>query len=119
MGWFDDEVEDMVDDLVEMLVKVLLSGLTLVLSTPTIATATIFNNQIGYVDPLLYPPTLTGSDTPLPFETMYSASTMSGDNPQVHSFGVPTQTGAGKQLFSRNSFVLIGSVYTSSGDHPA
>ena len=119
MGWFDDEVEDMVDDLVEMLVKVLLSGLTLVLSTPTIATATIFNNQIGYVDPLLYPATLTGTDKPLPFETRYVTDAINNDKPQVFSFGILAETGAGKQLFSRHSNVLIGSVYSIIGDNPA
>lgn len=119
MGWLDDAVEDIVEDLTELLVKVLLSGLTLTLSTPTIALATLFNNQIGYVDPLLYPATPIGFDKPLPMATRYSADTVPGDTPTEFRYGVTAESGRGKQPFSRGANVIIDIVTAERGDHPA
>jgi len=43
---------------VELLTKVLISGATAVFSYPVIELAKHYNNQVGYVDPLLLPPIL-------------------------------------------------------------
>jgi hypothetical protein len=55
-----DEIEDILDSVVdkgiELLLKVIISGFTLITSAPGIALASHYNNQIGYVDPLLMPP---------------------------------------------------------------
>jgi len=112
MGWFDDQVEDVVEDLTELLVKTVLAGLTLTLSAPTIATATIFNNQIGYVDPLLYPPTPTGADHPLPHPVPNRVDAGT-DRPTVFDFGIDSELGG----FSRYGLIM-GVVHSGDG-HPA
>lgn len=42
----------------ELLTKILVSGATAVFSYPTIELAKFYNDQVGYVDPLLLPPLL-------------------------------------------------------------
>jgi len=64
MGWIDDALEDVAEDVIELLVKTLISGLTLTFSAPVIAAATVFNNSVGRVDPLLLPPIEVGFDRP-------------------------------------------------------
>lgn len=63
MGVVEDIVNGMesildsaIDKGLEMLLKVIVSGFTLITSAPGIALATHYNNQIGFVDPLLLPP---------------------------------------------------------------
>lgn len=52
----EDILQSVVDSGLQKLLEVLIAGFTLVFSAPTIALATIFNDEPGFVDPLLLPP---------------------------------------------------------------
>lgn len=55
-----DGIEDILQSIIDKgfakLLEVVIAGFTLVMSAPAIALATIFNDEPGYIDPLLLPP---------------------------------------------------------------
>lgn len=52
-----DELGDtIVENVIGTLAKILISGITVVGSTPGLLLASVFNNRIGYIDPLLLSP---------------------------------------------------------------
>jgi len=62
MGVVDDIIDRieeiataLINDAIEALLKIVISGYTLVMSSPAIALATMFNDDVGWVDPLLLP----------------------------------------------------------------
>lgn len=56
MDGIEDILQSVIDKGLQYLLEVLISGFTLVFSAPTIALATLFNDEPGFVDPLLLPP---------------------------------------------------------------
>lgn len=62
MGVVDDIIDRiqeiataLINDAIEALLKIVISGYTLVMSSPAIALASMFNDDVGWVDPLLLP----------------------------------------------------------------
>jgi len=54
--------QSLVDNAISKLLKIVISGYTLLFSAPAIALGSLFNDEVGYVDPLLLTPleTFTG-----------------------------------------------------------
>ena len=90
MGWIDDALEDVAEDVIELLVKTLISGLTLTFSAPVIAAATVFNNSVGHVDPLLMPPIDIGFKRPSAWNWRGSQISVTYNRPQPTTAGVST-----------------------------
>jgi len=90
---FDDMLEGVAEDIIELLIKTLFSGTVLLASTPPIALATIFNNRVGFVDPLLLPPRQTFRDYPYSMFDVIDSGVQTGRDKWPSNFtGIQTGT---------------------------